>query len=213
MSPPPCCLDEWGTTYRKTASSWPLDAPIDYPIRSRSDLARYRSPDPSLPGRLSEVEAGRQAQTDNLALLGGITGPFTTTWLLMGFEQISYSLYDDPALLTELFKISNECNKEAARLLVSAGVDGIFLGDDFGDSRLGFLKLDHFRRYLLPYVADLVEYVHNLGVPVLLHSCGRILSAARRSPRLQPALDRTSGPNSNMTGCIWRTTGASRTGC
>jgi uroporphyrinogen decarboxylase len=167
-------IDEWGTTYRKTPASWPIDAPIDYPIKSREDLARYRSPDPTLAGRLAEIEAGKNAHHDHLALLGGITGPFTTTWLLMGYERICYALYDDPKLITEVFQISNAFNKEAARLMVEAGVDGIFLGDDFGDSRSGFLKLDHFRQYLFPYVADLVEYTADLGVPVLLHSCGHI---------------------------------------
>jgi len=26
-------VDEWGTTYQQSASSWPLDAPVDYPIK------------------------------------------------------------------------------------------------------------------------------------------------------------------------------------
>ena len=34
-------VDEWGTTYRHNESSWPIDAPIDHPIKSRQDLARY----------------------------------------------------------------------------------------------------------------------------------------------------------------------------
>ena len=28
--------DEWGTTYQKEATSWPIDAPIDYPIKTRA---------------------------------------------------------------------------------------------------------------------------------------------------------------------------------
>ena len=26
-------IDEWGTTYRKDDAAWPIDAPIDYPIK------------------------------------------------------------------------------------------------------------------------------------------------------------------------------------
>jgi len=47
------------------------------------------------------------------------------------------------------------------------------LADDLGDSSRGFLKLDQFRRYYLPYLVELAEYVDGLGVPVLLHCCGR----------------------------------------
>ena len=167
--------DEWGTTYKHTESSWPIDAPIDYPIKSRADLASYRPPDPTLPGRAAEIELGKSMDNDNLAILGGVTGPFTTCWLLMGYEQICFNLYDDPDMLVDIFKLSNEYNKEAARICVAAGADALVLADDLGDSHNGFMKVDHFRRYLLPYLAELAEYIDNLGVPVLLHCCGHFM--------------------------------------
>jgi uroporphyrinogen decarboxylase len=167
-------VDEWGTTYRHTEFSWPIDAPIDYPIKSRADLARYQPPDPTLPGRLREVQAALAVNDENLAITGGIQGPFTTAWLMMGYENMALSLYDDPQMLTEMFRISNDYFKEASRLLVEAGCDGIWLADDLGDSTRGFCKLRHFQEYVLPYVADLAEYIDGLGVPVLLHSCGHI---------------------------------------
>lgn len=166
--------DEWGTTYQKEASSWPIDAPIDYPIKRRDDLKGYVSPDPSLPGRTSEIVDARDMENDNIALLGGVQGPLTTAWLLMGYENISFALYDDPDLLTEVFMISNDFFKEAARLSVEAGCVGIWISEDLGDSQRGFFRLQHYRKYILPPFAELVEYVANLGVPVLLHACGCI---------------------------------------
>ncbi|MFZ1934960.1 MAG: uroporphyrinogen decarboxylase family protein [Thermoguttaceae bacterium] len=166
-------VDEWGTTYRHNGTSWPIDSPIDYPIKTRKDFARYRPPDPTLPGRSSELETFWQTSHNEMALTGGITGPFTTCWLLMGYEQICYALYDDPALLTDVFRLSNDYNKEAARRCVAAGCHALWLADDLGDSSRGFLKLDHFHRYYLPYLTELAEYVDGLGVPVLLHCCGR----------------------------------------
>ncbi len=166
--------DEWGTTYQKTASSWPIDAPIDYPIKTRSDLRHYRPPDPTLPGRTAEIIAARDMPNDHLALQGGIQGPLTTAWLLMGYEAISYAIYDDPEMLTEVFRISNEFFKEAARRSVEAGCMGIWVSDDYGDSTRGFLKHKDFSRYVLPFLAEIVEYVDSLGVPAMLHSCGHI---------------------------------------
>lgn len=166
-------VDEWGTTYCHNDSSWPIDAPIEHPIKSRQDFARYQAPDPTLPGRTSELEAFWRTDHCDLALTGGVTGPFTTCWLLMGYEQICYSLYDDPQLLPEIFKLSNEFNKEAARLSVAAGCHAMWVSDDLGDSNRGFLKLEHFRALYLPYLVELAEYVDGLGVPVLLHCCGR----------------------------------------
>lgn len=166
--------DEWGTTFRKTESSWPIDAPISYPITSRSDLARYSHPDPALPGRTNEIEAARRMERDHLALTGGVQGPLTTAWLLMGYEAICYALYDDPGLIADVFRISNEFFKEAARLLVDTGCAAVWVSEDLGSSSAGFFSPEHYRKYVFPPFAELVEYIHGLGAPVILHSCGRI---------------------------------------
>jgi uroporphyrinogen decarboxylase len=166
--------DEWGTTYQKGEASWPIDAPIDYPIQVRADLKGYRPPDPSLPGRAAEIVAAREMEHDDIALLGGVQGPLTTLWLLMGYEAISYALYDDPTLIDELCALSNVFFKEAARRSVEAGCVGIWVSEDLGDSTRGFFRLDHYRRHLLPPFVELVEYIAGLGVPSLLHSCGQI---------------------------------------
>ncbi len=166
-------IDEWGTTYRRNETSWPIDAPIDHPIKTRQDLAAYKVPDATLPGRTSALEQFARTEHDNLALTGGVGGPFTTCWMLMGYERICYALYDDPQMLTEVFRFVNEFNKEAARRSVEAGADAIWISDDLGDSHCGFLKLDHFREYYLPHLVELAEYIDSLGVPALLHCCGQ----------------------------------------
>lgn len=166
--------DEWGTTYQKNEASWPIDAPIEYPIKTRADLKNYTPPDPTLPGRAAEIEIARDMENDDIALLGGVQGPLTTLWLLLGYEAISYAIYDDASLLTELCNISNEFFKEAARRSVEAGCVGIWVSEDLGDSRKGFFRLEHYRKYLLPPFVELVDYIDGLGVPSLLHACGHI---------------------------------------
>jgi uroporphyrinogen decarboxylase len=165
-------VDEWGTTYQTSASSWPIDAPIDYPIKTKADLAKYKLPDPTLPGRDQEIRIGLSMPNDGIAVTGGITGPLTTAWLLMGYEALSYAMYDDPELVKGIFQLTLDFYKEAARLSVEAGVDGMWVSEDYGESTRPFFRLNQFRKYVLPYFAELVEYVDGLGVPVLLHSCG-----------------------------------------
>jgi uroporphyrinogen decarboxylase len=167
-------VDEWGTTYQQEAASWPIDSPIDYPIKSRADLAKYRPPDPTLPGRDAEIRAACLMPNDNLAICGGVLGPFSTAWMLMGYEAICYALYDDPELVTSCFRFGVEYGKEAARLSVAAGCSGIWISEDLGDSHAGFLSNELFKEHVLPNFAELVEYINGLGVPVLLHSCGCI---------------------------------------
>ncbi len=167
-------IDEWGTTYQRDPASWPIDAPIDYPIKSREDLAKYKSPDPKLQGRDAEIKIAVANNPGDLAITGGVLGPFAATWLLMGYERICMALYDDPGILTECFKMSVAYSKEAARLSVAAGCDGMWLSEDLGASHSGFMRLEHFQELVLPHIAELSDYIDSLGIPVLLHSCGQI---------------------------------------
>jgi uroporphyrinogen decarboxylase len=167
-------VDEWGTTYKKNDSSWPIDAPVDYPIKSREDLKRYKSPDPTLPGRDEQIRIAVGMDNDNIAILGGVGGPLTTAWLLLGFEKICYALYEDPDLIKEVLKISNAYFKVAAHRSVEAGCVGMWVSEDMGDSHSAFFSNDDFRALFLPFLNELVDYVDSLGVPVLLHSCGNI---------------------------------------
>jgi uroporphyrinogen decarboxylase len=167
-------IDEWGTTYQKNDSSWPIDAPIDYPIKSRDDLNRYLAPDPTLPGRDSEILAAVAANSRDLAILGGVSGPLCTAWLLMGFERICYALYEEPDLVTDVLKLSNAYFMEAARRSVEAGCIGMWISEDLGDNNSCFFGLEQFREIFLPYLNELADYIDRLNVPVLLHSCGNI---------------------------------------
>ena len=189
--------DEWGTTYRKNESSWPIDAPIDYPVKTRSDLKGYTPPDPMLPGRAAEIVAARDMDNDDIALLGGVQGPLTTIWLMMGYEAIAYALYDDPDLIREVCRISNAFFKDAARQSVDAGCVGIWVSEDLGSSSGGFFNLDQYREFLLPPFVEIVDYVASLGVPALLHSCGQITAylsdlAQTKISAIHP-LQRTAG--------------------
>jgi uroporphyrinogen decarboxylase len=194
--------DEWGTIFQKNEASWPIDAPVNYPIKCRKDLKNYKPPDPTMPGRDSEIRAAAKMENDGIALLGGVNGPLTTTWLLMGYENICYALCDDVELLTDVLKISNEYFKEAARLSVEAGCIGMWVSEDLGDSCRGFFQLEQFRKYFLPHLVEIINYIDDLNVPVLLHSCGHIMDylddlAKTKIASIHP-LQRTAGMDLNI---------------
>lgn len=169
--------DEWGTTYQKNEASWPLDAPIAYPVRSRQDLKDYSPPDPTLPGRLDEIEEAIRingANEDPVAILGGVGGPLTQSWMLTGYENICLKLYDDPDFLRELAMLNNAYAVPAVVAMARAGVDGIIVSEDLGDSSREFMRLEQFRAVFLPYIAEIVETIKAQGLPAILHSCGHI---------------------------------------
>lgn len=190
--------DEWGTVFTRSDVSWPIDSPIRYPINNREDFEKYVCPDPMLPGRDLDLRQTIANNKDSqLAITCGIQGPLTTAWLLMGFEQISFAVYDDPALLESVFAMSNDFFKKAAKIAVDCGIDGIWVSEDLGDSRSVFFRKEQYVEHFYPYLKDLVDYVDSLGVPALLHSCGCIwdymdLIADTKIKSIHP-LQRTAG--------------------
>jgi len=190
--------DEWGSVFVRSEVSWPIDSPISYPITSREAFEKYRCPDPLLPGRDLDL---RQTIANNaesqLAITCGIQGPLTTAWLLMGFENIAFTLYDDPDLLESVFAMSNDFFKKAAKIAVECGIDGIWVSEDLGDSNSVFFRKELYVKHFYPYLRDIVDYVDSLGVPALLHSCGNIteyldLIADTKVKSVHP-LQRTAG--------------------
>ena len=171
--------DEWGTTFQhNSAVSWPLDAPIDFPLKRPADLDRYTPPDPWAAGRLDEVaaaiEINKKLGGKAVAVMGGVGGPLTTAWMLMGYETICLSIYDDSQFLSDVVQIAVDFSMAAATRLAQAGVDGLVVSEDLGSSSGGLVGPDQFCAFFKFPLGTLVRHIKGLGLPVLFHSCGCI---------------------------------------
>jgi uroporphyrinogen decarboxylase len=170
-------IDEWGTTFEQCSASWPIDPPVDYPIKSKEDLLAYIPPDANLEGRLAEINTAIQINSKSsnpVAVCGGVAGPLTTAWMLAGYENICMWLYDDPEILVEIADIAVDYSIDAASQMSIAGVDALFLSEDLGSSTGGLMSPKHFKEIFKPALAKLISHIKNKGLLVLVHSCGRI---------------------------------------
>lgn len=170
--------DEWGTTFEKSAASWPIDPPIAYPLTTSADLASYIPPDPWSEGRLAEIDTAVDMNNslgdEAVAICGGVAGPLTTAWMLTGYENICTSLYDDPGFLHDIAQIAVDYSKAAATQMAQAGVDIMVVSEDLGSSTSGLISPKHYKQIFKPALGEIVSHVKNEGLPVLVHSCGHI---------------------------------------
>lgn len=169
-----CYRDEWGTVYKKTGTSWPIDSPFDFPIKDWDDLKKYKLPDPGLPERMNDIKLAQKLSGGEVAIVGGVQGPLTTSILLCGMTNILTNIYDDPQFVKEIFKLSNDFFKTAIKKMIDADIDVICVPEDLGFVSGPFMSLEDFRKLLLPYVEDLFDEAVIKGVPCFLHSCGNI---------------------------------------
>jgi uroporphyrinogen decarboxylase len=167
--------DEWQTTYRKSDVTWPIDAPVDFPIKDRNDWRNYIMPDPEIPSRLDGIKTTvKLAKEKNMAIAGSIRGPYSAAMLLMGIEGLSINFYDDPEMV---FDIMNKCVDFyiiGGMRMIEAGADIILIADDYGSISGPLLSPSLFRKFIMPQVTRMVETFRKLGTPVILHSDGNI---------------------------------------
>ena len=167
-------MDEWGTTYKKTEYSWPCDAPIAYPVKTRKDLQKLKIPDATTSDRLADIRYVLRQVKDKMAVIGGIDGPLTVVYLMMGYENLSLALYDDPELVKKMHRLANDFFLEAAKRTIKAGVDVICIAEDLGFCSGPFFSPSQLREFTFPYLSELIQEVRKRDIPVLLHSDGNL---------------------------------------
>ena len=169
-----CYRDEWGTVYKKTGISWPIDSPMDFPIKNWADLKKYKPPDPEIPGRMDEIHLAQKMANNKVAVVGGVQGPLTTAILLCGLDTIFANIIDDPAFVKEIFRLSNEFFKVAVKKMLESNIDAVCVPEDLGCGTGTFFSPEHFKKLLYPYMEELFDEIIKSNTPSFLHSCGNI---------------------------------------
>lgn len=111
--------DKWHITFRKDeGTSWPGDAPVDYPLKNKEDWKNYQIPDIYKPGRLKEIDiALKKGKEYDMAVFGTIRGPFTPAWMLFGYEKFCMLIYEDLDLLDEVIAAVTDFYLSAGKML------------------------------------------------------------------------------------------------
>jgi len=88
---------------------------------------------------------------------------------LMNFVE---QLFDAPGELHAEARQKCEIAKKRLTLYADNGADFFVLAHDFGFNDATFVSPDHFREFMAPYLAEVVQHAHALGKKALLHSDG-----------------------------------------
>ena len=169
--------DEWGTTYQKDEAAWPIDAPVDFPLKNRDDWKKYIMPDPNIEGRTDQIKTAVKLGKESRISVGGtVRGPFTGTWLLFGYDVFCVLLYDDPELIKEVMHSVANFSIIGASRLINEGADVIFIADDFGTSSGPMISPLHFNEFVLPELRRIIIEITKKKIPVILHSDGNLNS-------------------------------------
>ena len=183
--------DEWRVTrngagaalkYWKNKSGTPEH--VDFRMTSRAVWERdYRAPLLALDRERLKIEE----TAERLKRWRG-RGKFTTYAHMFIWENMRQSMGDvclyeslllDPGWIHDYNRVNTDFFLRHFRVLFEeAGVpDAVHIHEDMGYKNGLFCSPRTYEELIFPYYRELVEFVHSYGIPVMLHSCGRVTDA------------------------------------
>lgn len=148
-------------------------------LTDRASWEKHYKPrlDPDLPRRLPADWAARVARWQDpdreeiVVLPGGSLYGWLRNW--MGVENVSYLVYDDPALFEEMVTTVADCILGTLGRALASGVqfDACAMWEDMAYNAGPLLSPRHFKRYLVPHYRRIADLLHRHGVDILWVDC------------------------------------------
>ncbi len=95
-------------------------------------------------------------------------------YYLSSFENILMWMAVEPEAAHALFDMTGKFSIEAAKMLLSCGVDCIGAASDLGSAYTLLFSREMFREYVFPWMKELADLCHQNGAYFHLHSHGHI---------------------------------------
>ncbi len=142
-------------------------------LKTRSDLARIRLPDPDDPALYEPYRRFvAQYRDSGLALFCFLNLGSDPVILGMGFETFAAALYEDRALVEDAFALYTSWYARAARHLCTLGFDFLWFGDDIAFKTGPYVSPAVFRELFLPHYRRVAE---EITLPWVFHSDGNLM--------------------------------------
>lgn len=138
------------------------------------DIDKLEPIDPYTGGRLPiHVEAMKILIDEvgkEVAVSGGVVGPFTNAFFLIGVDKMLTMITKDPENVHKLCKISLESCKRWAQAVIDCGLTPT-ISEPMSSCTV--VSPRTFREFSKPYLDELVQYIRSHGKGVVMHICGQ----------------------------------------
>lgn len=175
-------LDEWGVGWRSVPYRTPYGEghytePSRPPLADADAVARYRAPDPARPELYRDAERlVSEHGGEYWTVASTCCTIFETAWALRGLEQLMTDFIEAPDLAEAIVDIPYRYHLAVAERLAAMGFDMIWLGDDVGQQQGMLMSPRHWRHFLKPRLAHIIERVKTVrpGLKVAYHTDGSV---------------------------------------
>ena len=171
----PTFRDKWGALMRMTEDAVPVPT-LPPRIETPEDLARYVPPDPAQSPVIEKIRRlkERYPNGERAIAVVGESGWAPAVFMRGGLENLFLDLGLRPDFAADLMKIGTEYYAELFPLLIEAGADLCFMGDDYSDKNGPMMSPRQFEEIILPCDARVVASIKKAGGYAIKHTDGDI---------------------------------------
>ena len=171
----PIFRDKWGALQTLTEEAVPV--PTKPPrIDTAEDLAKYVPPDPGESPVIAKIKAlkERYPNGEKAIAVVGESGWAPAVFMRGGMENLFLDFAMRPDFVKDIMKIGTDYYSELLPMLIEAGADICFLGDDYSDKNGPMMSPKQFDELILPCDAKVVASIKKVGGYVIKHTDGDI---------------------------------------
>jgi len=162
--------DDWGVTFQ--LSPFGEAVVVGGPVRDEADLGDYRAPKIRESDLAALSYCVRRFEGKRASVLS-LQDCFRRSWnLLGGMEHLLIAYRANPALVKQIARIVTDYTLDAVALGAELGADVISMDGDLAHETNMIMSPDHFREFVKPYYAEIVELAHAKGLKIFKHTDG-----------------------------------------
>lgn len=99
---------------------------------------------------------------------------FERAWTMRGMENLLMDFCVNPGFVHELMNTITDYNLTQIDEALKYDIDGIELGDDWGQQRGLIMGYDMWREFIYPYLKKTYKFIRDRDKYVFIHSCGDV---------------------------------------
>ena len=172
-----CIVNEFGMKMRQGPLYMEVVEPPLAGTSSEADIMTHPFPDPYADGRMDDARSYTEKYKDVYFIVGDLELTiFEMSWHLVGLEKFMMDMAMGEAYVGALLDRVMEFSIAIGKQLVALGVDGIWVGDDFGAQNGMMISPNMWRQTFKPRHAEVFQELQtaNPELIIMYHTDGAV---------------------------------------
>ncbi len=137
-------------------------------------LKDYVFPDPHDERYFEDIPGKIRQNGDRFRLFAIGFSLFERAWTMRGMENLLLDFLINPGFVHELMQAITDYNIAQIEKAFTYDIDGIELGDDWGQQRGLIMGYESWKEFIYPYLKKTYKAIRDRGKYIFIHSCGDV---------------------------------------